>query len=77
MGCKICGRNSCTESFHRIEEQEEHDKAGADMAVDLLAQNSALRTEKEKLKFALQTIAKTEGATVSNLKCVAEQALKD
>jgi predicted RNase H-like nuclease (RuvC/YqgF family) len=21
--CKICGRTSCTESFHRIEEQEE------------------------------------------------------
>ena len=23
MGCKICGRSSCTESFHSLEEQEE------------------------------------------------------
>lgn len=22
MSCKICGRNSCTESFHSIEEQQ-------------------------------------------------------
>jgi len=23
MACKICGRESCTESFHSLEEQEE------------------------------------------------------
>lgn len=26
MGCRICGRSSCTESFHSIEEQEEFEK---------------------------------------------------
>ena len=26
MGCKICGRNSCAESFHSIKEQEEFEK---------------------------------------------------
>ena len=26
MSCRICGRNSCTESFHPIQEQEEHEK---------------------------------------------------
>ena len=26
MACKICGRSSCTESFHSIREQEEHEK---------------------------------------------------
>ena len=24
MGCRICGRGNCTESFHRIEEQERY-----------------------------------------------------
>ena len=26
MSCKICGRSSCTESFHSIEEQEEFER---------------------------------------------------
>lgn len=26
MSCKICGRGSCTESFHSLEEQTEHDE---------------------------------------------------
>ena len=26
MGCKICGRNSCTSSFHSIEEQTEFEE---------------------------------------------------
>ena len=25
MGCEICGRNSCTRSFHSLQEQEEFD----------------------------------------------------
>jgi len=30
MACRICGRSSCTESFHSIEEQEryEEDESG-------------------------------------------------
>lgn len=26
MSCEICGRNSCTKSFHPIEAQESHDE---------------------------------------------------
>lgn len=26
MACKICWRNSCTSSFHSVEEQEKHDE---------------------------------------------------
>ncbi len=26
MGCKICGRGSCTESFHSLPEQEQYSK---------------------------------------------------
>lgn len=26
MGCEICGRNSCTKSFHPIDEQESFDR---------------------------------------------------
>jgi type II secretory pathway component PulM len=35
-----------------------------------------LEAEIAKLKFALQTIAKTKGSTVNNLRAVAGQALK-
>jgi cell shape-determining protein MreC len=57
--------------------KHEHKETILKEIIHLQAELAALRTENEKLKFALQTIAKTEGATVSNLKCVAEQALKD
>ena len=26
MSCDICGRSSCTESFHSLEEQEQYEK---------------------------------------------------
>ena len=26
MGCRICGRGSCTQSFHSLEEQQEHEE---------------------------------------------------
>lgn len=26
MACKICGRQACTECFHSIEAQEQHEK---------------------------------------------------
>ena len=26
MACEICGRNSCTRSFHSLEEQSEYDE---------------------------------------------------
>jgi hypothetical protein len=26
MSCRICGRNSCTESFHSLEEQEKYEE---------------------------------------------------
>jgi len=26
MACRICGRYSCTESFHSIEEQEQYEE---------------------------------------------------
>jgi hypothetical protein len=26
MSCKICGRSICTESFHSLQDQEDHEK---------------------------------------------------
>lgn len=26
MSCRICGRNSCTESFHSLEEQDKYEE---------------------------------------------------
>ena len=26
MSCRICGRNSCTESFHSLEEQDQYEE---------------------------------------------------
>ncbi|KKM67248.1 hypothetical protein LCGC14_1472960 [marine sediment metagenome] len=34
MACKICGRNSCTECFHSIEEQEEFETKTGRYALD-------------------------------------------
>ena len=35
MGCEICGRNSCTASFHSLEEQQNFDQV-ADKIKDRL-----------------------------------------
>ena len=43
MTCKVCGRVSCTESFHSIQEQEDIEKIQSDRAVDLLAENKKLQ----------------------------------
>ena len=34
MACKICGRNSCTECFHSIEEQQEFENKTGRYAPD-------------------------------------------
>ncbi|KKK71102.1 hypothetical protein LCGC14_2917330 [marine sediment metagenome] len=53
MSCKICGRNSCTESFHSLEEQEKHENPEAyyeDIISKLETDKEALESENEKLK---------------------------
>ncbi len=45
--------------------------------VQLQAKYDTLKQSHEKLVFALKTIRKTEGATVLNLRQVADQALKE
>ena len=37
--CEICGRGSCTRSFHSIEEQEEFDTKTGRFAPDEIEQN--------------------------------------
>jgi hypothetical protein len=40
MGCEICGRNSCTKSFHSLEEQEAFDNLADDIkqrAIDYIS----------------------------------------
>ena len=61
MTCKICGRQSCTESFHSITEQEDIDKIQSDRAIDLLAENKQLKQQRDDLleacKNALVSLA--------------------
>jgi putative component of toxin-antitoxin plasmid stabilization module len=45
MGCEICGRNSCTKSFHSIEEQEHFDEI-ADKIKDRAKEYIAARINK-------------------------------
>lgn len=64
MGCKICGRNNCTESFHSIEDQE---KVGIyeDMSSDQLIHECItkddeidyLNSRAQKLAEALEELA--------------------
>jgi len=54
MSCEICGRNSCTRSFHSIREQEEFDKSEEDLKEEfeqLRTENERLRNEVDKIKF--------------------------
>ena len=43
MACRICGRQSCTECFHSIEEQEEYEQHKQD-----LEEEAHLMTEPEE-----------------------------
>ena len=51
MGCEICGRGSCTRSFHSIEEQESFDST-ADTVKDrikLIISNKVNRLNGEEI----------------------------
>lgn len=47
MSCEICGRNSCTRSFHSLDEQSDFDK-NADAVKDRMKE--VLKREIGKLK---------------------------
>ena len=54
MGCRICGRNSCTSSFHSIEEQELHGKSEDELRDEvstLRAENESLKKDAERLNY--------------------------
>ena len=56
MSCKICGRNSCTESFHSLEEQEKHENPEAyyeDIISKLETDKEALGSEVERMRGLL------------------------
>ena len=57
MSCKICGRNSCDESFHSIKEQEEFDRYEKKLnkyntrdLIEVLKELDLLRGENEILR---------------------------
>jgi hypothetical protein len=52
MACKICGRNSCVEWFHSIEERQKYDDLPDDVGT-LRRELVAARDEIEELKAAL------------------------
>ena len=48
MSCRICGRSSCTESFHSLDEQEIYE-----MSIE------QLRSEVVDLRFTIKNLNKT------------------
>ena len=50
MGCKICGRNSCCESFHSLEAQELYDRFDGLDKDDLINMVIELEEELESCK---------------------------
>jgi hypothetical protein len=57
MSCSICGRGSCTKSFHSIEEQEKHDKY-ADMSEDRLIRECVdLSDEVSNLSDSIESLS--------------------
>jgi predicted RNase H-like nuclease (RuvC/YqgF family) len=55
MSCEICGRNSCTRSFHSIEEQEAHDESDDDKITRLERELTATQAELARLKAPCQS----------------------
>lgn len=60
MGCEICGRSSCTKSFHSLEAQERHDQAvelsstgSFDLAVEILDLRDMVNKLEESLNKAV------------------------
>jgi transcription elongation factor Elf1 len=57
MSCDICGRGSCTESFHSLEEQERYEKV-----IDAFEKARDLRA-KVRAEIALEEQETEEDAT--------------
>lgn len=55
MSCEICGRSSCTRSFHSIEAQERHDEK-QEMSDDVDELRELVLTLKEEVKKLEKTI---------------------
>ena len=53
MSCEICGRSSCTRSFHSLEDQEKHDNPEG----YLESQISELEIKIEKYEKAIENIS--------------------
>jgi myosin heavy subunit len=57
MACEICGKNSCSRSFHSLQAQEDFDKqpkdldAALDRVAELEAQNRTLRNAQKACEF--------------------------
>ena len=56
MSCPICGRGSCTESFHSIEEQERFDAVAGMDEYQLRREVVDLRLEIKDLKAKMDTL---------------------
>lgn len=57
MSCAICGRSSCTRSFHALEEQEQYDRISRlsdrqmiSMIIDLESEVASLKQEIENIQ---------------------------
>jgi predicted nuclease with TOPRIM domain len=56
MSCKICGRNSCTESFHSMREQSENEPDFLRERIESLEfENARLKEGLRKLEWSAQT----------------------
>lgn len=60
MACKICKRSSCTESFHSISEQMDHEESASRMADDLsdsLAECAKLKAQRDNAERSFIELA--------------------
>ena len=53
MGCRICGRSSCTESFHSPEQQEEFNKyadmSDSDLIGELIGKDEEIKELNDRI----------------------------
>ena len=56
MTCAICGRSSCTRSFHSLEEQDLHDELSAMDERQLWGEIADLRNQVAELKEQVSSL---------------------
>jgi len=77
MACRICGRSSCSESFHSIDAQERFDAREriSDELADLKERAEKAERERDEARKELAVLRLAYGAAVQRLQALGEKSV--